>query len=140
MLQTSYLEILDGRARFGGRAGFKTFVFAVIRRVAASRRRRRSVRALLLGRFAAEAGSVGALIAAAPDPAHASETEDRARRVRAAVASLAPRQREVLDLVFFHGLTVDQAAEVMRVSVGSARVHYHRGKERLLALLGELAP
>jgi RNA polymerase sigma factor (sigma-70 family) len=55
--------------------------------------------------------------------------------VRQALGRLAVRQREVLDLVFFHGLTIEEAAQVMGVALGTARVHYQRGKRRLLALL-----
>jgi DNA-directed RNA polymerase specialized sigma24 family protein len=33
-------------------------------------------------------------------------------------------------------MTIEQAATVMRISVGSARTHYTRGKERLAAMLG----
>jgi RNA polymerase sigma factor (sigma-70 family) len=62
--------------------------------------------------------------------------EERGARVRRALGTLPARQREVLDLVFFHEMTVEQAAEVMEVSTGTARTHYHRGKLRLLELLG----
>ena len=37
---------------------------------------------------------------------------------------------------FFHEMTVEEAAEVMDVATGTARTHYHRGKLRLLELLG----
>jgi DNA-directed RNA polymerase specialized sigma24 family protein len=37
--------------------------------------------------------------------------------------------------VFFHGLTIEEAAQVMGVALGTARVHYQRGKRRLLAML-----
>src|SRR2546430_16630775 len=39
-LQASYLKILDGRARFDGRASFRTWLFSVVRYTAAGQRRR----------------------------------------------------------------------------------------------------
>src|SRR5947208_17009574 len=46
-LQASYLKILDGRARFAGRASFRTWLFAVVRNTAAELRRRAALRRLL---------------------------------------------------------------------------------------------
>jgi Sigma-70 region 2 len=40
VLQETYLKVLDGRARFDGRSHFKTWLFAVLRRTAAERRRK----------------------------------------------------------------------------------------------------
>jgi RNA polymerase sigma-70 factor (ECF subfamily) len=123
VLQTTYEKILDGRARFDGRSSLKTWLFAVVRHTAADLRRRRLVATLGLERLFAS------LVRAEPDePAVGSE--ERAK-VRAALARLSRRQREVLDLVFYHDFTVEEAARIMNVSVGSARVHYQRGKQRL---------
>ena len=63
------------------------------------------------------------------------EHSQRNAKLNAAVDRLSSRQREVLQLVFYHDMTVEEAAMAMEVSVGSARVHYHRGKKQLLAML-----
>ena len=51
--------------------------------------------------------------------------------------SLTDKQREVLHLVFYQDLSVREAAEVMQVTVGTARVHYDRGKKKLRGLLAD---
>src|SRR5436305_13811813 len=46
VLQMTYLKILDGRARFDERSSFKTWLFGVVRRTAAERRRSRWLRSM----------------------------------------------------------------------------------------------
>src|SRR5688572_22258882 len=48
VLQTVYLHILQGKARFGGRAEFKTWLFSVIRNLAAKEMRRQMIRRIFL--------------------------------------------------------------------------------------------
>ena len=129
VLQASYLKIFDGQARFAGRSSFQTFLFGVIRRTAAEERRRSAVRRVFFG---PEAGAVH------QDPAAPASEVAPAERLalRAALARLSRRQREVLELVLSMGMTLQEAAETLSLSVGSARVHYERGKRRLAALLG----
>ena len=40
VLQTTYLKVISGRARFGGRSSFRTWLFGVIRQTAREHRRR----------------------------------------------------------------------------------------------------
>jgi RNA polymerase sigma factor (sigma-70 family) len=133
VLQTAYLKLLDGRARFAGHSEFKTFLFGVIRRTASEARRRRAVRAAFsLGMPGAEKdvgieqAGVGRIV-----------REERSRELIAALGQLSARQRDVLHLVFYQDLTIAAAADVLGVSVGSARAHYERGKARLRRILGE---
>jgi RNA polymerase sigma-70 factor, ECF subfamily len=124
VLQMAYVKALSGEARFEGRSALKTWLYGVIRRTAAAERRRVGLLALRLARLAR--------LAALPAPVE--EPPDVAPLARA-FARLSARQREVLHLVFSEGMSVEGAAAVMGVGVGSARVHYDRGKKRLRALL-----
>jgi RNA polymerase sigma-70 factor (ECF subfamily) len=132
VLQTVYLTVLDGRARYDGRSSFRTWLFGVIRLTAASERRKAWLRRLLLTR---EAGSLKPEAPAPPDAE--VERDSRRNNLLHALGKLATRQREVLQLVFYHDLTVEEAAAVMGVAVGSARTHYARGKAHLAVLLGD---
>ena len=133
VLQTVYLMVLDGRARFEGRSEFRTWLFGVILRVAANARRTAWIRHLLLERKANDLQPVEP-----PEAGNEAMLSERGVKLRHALATLATRQRQVLELVFYHDMTVEAAASVMGVSVGSARTHYARGKTRLAALLSSL--
>lgn len=132
VLQDTYLKVLDGRAVFRGESSFRTWLFGVVRRTASEHRR--SVFRRLSALWRVEHNQFAA------DPTDQDAALDGraiADRLRAALKALPARQRQVLHLVFHEDLTVEAAASVMGVSVGSARTHYARGKARLRTLLGE---
>ena len=129
-MQTAYLKVVDGRARFADQSQFRAFLFGVIRRTASEERRRRVIRQTLSLGLATDHTT------GADRLADIVRDESTARLIRA-LDQLAERQREVLHLVFYNDLTIAEAAEVMRVSLGSARTHYERGKARLRQLLGD---
>jgi RNA polymerase sigma factor (sigma-70 family) len=131
VLQDVYVSALDNGLRFDGRSTLKTWLFGVIRHKARARRRRERLRALLGVRHV---NRIDAPIPSALPDDDAIAVERR-ERTRGALAQLPNRQREVLLLVFYHDLTVEEAARVMDCSTGSARVHYDRGKRRLAKLL-----
>jgi RNA polymerase sigma-70 factor (ECF subfamily) len=131
VLQATYLKVLDGRARFDGRSSFKTWLFAVIRRTAAERRRRGWMRALALDRW-----WTGRLESVpVPDPERLASRSEATQRLRESLGALPARQRELLHLVFYQDLSLEEAAQVVGISVGSVRTHYHRAKIRLRQML-----
>jgi RNA polymerase sigma factor (sigma-70 family) len=126
-LQTAYLRILSGRARYGGRSRIKTWVFGVIRLTALDEARR-------WGRRRASTDGVEAAMDVADPAPRADVLAERLEQNAAIIAALnglSSRQREALQLVFYHGMTIEEAAAVMKVSLGSARTHYDRGKKAL---------
>jgi RNA polymerase sigma-70 factor (ECF subfamily) len=132
VLQIAYTKVLRGRLSFGGQAAFKTWWFGVIRLTAFEEARRSRRWFSFLQRW--WAGSTSDL--ASPAPESVPEPRDAELAALAtAVAQLSERQREVLHLAFYQQLSLSEAAEVMGISVGSARQHYERGKQRLRELL-----
>jgi len=127
VLQECYLKVLDGRARYDGRASFKTWLFAVIRRTALDQWRFRLLRRLRLTNDAGLAERPASQ-RAPDDSVYHSELQALFQRE---LEQLPARQREALQLVFYHELSISECAEVMAVSVGSARTHYERGKKKL---------
>ena len=133
VLQAVYLKVLEGRARFDGKSSFKTWLFAVIRKTALDERRRNMLRGLRLVRL----GQAALFRAPEQSPDQAVYRSQIETLFRRALSSLPRRQREVLNLVFYHDFTIEGAAEVMGCSLGSARTHYERGKKRLHKLIDE---
>ena len=134
VLQTTYLKVVSRRARFGGKSTFKTWLFGVIRQTAREHLRQARAHQERADKLGQEIASGEGAVAHPEDRAERSEIS---KALLDALAELPPKQREVLHMVFYQDLTVREAAEVMGVSLGTARVHYDRGKKRLRALLSD---
>ncbi len=131
ILQMAYVKVLEATARFDGRSSLRTWFFAVIRRTAWEHRRRRWVRELLLGQWTARQPAF--IAETTPDAVLAVSEESHA--LRQALTALPVRQREVLHLVFYQEMTIEQSATVLNISLGTARTHFERGKKKLREIL-----
>jgi RNA polymerase sigma-70 factor, ECF subfamily len=120
VLQLVYVKVLSGKAVFDGKSSFKTWLFAVIRKTAAHEFRMELFRRLRMSR-----------IPKAPHENPAGDRHGVEVRLKEALGKLPARQREVLQLVFYHDLSIVEAAKVMGVGIGSARTHYERAKKQM---------
>jgi RNA polymerase sigma factor (sigma-70 family) len=128
VLHDTYMKVLDGRARFEGRSSFTTWLLGILRRTAQEHRRRRWLRVIRLEQWWRGREDIGPVAALEP-------ADDRLGALRLALAQLSQRLQEVLHLVFYQNLTIQEAADVLAMPVGTARTHYERGKQRLRQLL-----
>jgi RNA polymerase sigma-70 factor, ECF subfamily len=124
VLQMVYLKILQDKARYRHKSKLQTWLFAVIRKTAISERRKNLLRTLRSAPVMK--GGQGE-----SRPEAELERSEMQQRFQQALLRLPARQRETLHLVFYQDLSLTEAAEVMDISVGSARRHYERGKKRL---------
>ena len=129
VLQVAYAKALRGAVRFDGRSALKTWWFGVIRFTALEEGRRVRNWFAFLDRWREE-----------PEVREAAALtidggSDELASLASALPALSARQREILHLTFYQQLSLSEAAEVMCVSIGSARQHYARAKQRLRELL-----
>ena len=126
-MQQTYVEVISGRARFAGESSLKTFLFGVAQNLTRAHFRKAAGRARLAERNA---------VMARPELTNAIEPAiERDPRqfdqLWQAVRELSDRQRDVIELVFCNDLTIEDAARIMQVSLGTARQHYSRAKDAL---------
>ena len=118
LVQDTFVRAFGALEGFRGASSLRTWLFTILRRLVVDARRAGRVerrRTALTGEEPAT--SFGAL-----DVVVAGET---AARIRHALASLTPTQREVFTLRVSEGLSYKEIAEVAGTTEGAARVHYH---------------
>lgn len=118
VLQSSYLKVLEGKAPFKEEAQFKTWLFAIIRYTAIDYYK--NTRQQKIFPLTTQEIPIGSNTNELPSPIFQQGLKE-----------LSPNQGRVLHLVFYQNLTIQEAAEVMDIQLGTARTHYKRGKQQL---------
>lgn len=126
VLQTVYLKIYEGKARFSQQSALKSWVFSVIRNTAAD----------LFRKIGKTPESLNEIHNEIPDDRKPDGLE-RQNQFHRILNVLSTQQREVLTLAFYHDLTLEEVAQTMGISVGTVRTHYERGKENFKKRLME---
>ncbi|MHA7129854.1 RNA polymerase sigma factor [Algoriphagus namhaensis] len=121
VLQAVYLKILEGKAKYNEKSSAKTWLFSVIRYTAIDQfKKEKHLEPLELG-------------LEIPDWTEINTEEPM--NYEGLIQQLSPMQAQVLLMVFYHQLTLEESAEVLQISIGTARTHYDRGKKRLKQMI-----
>jgi RNA polymerase sigma-70 factor (ECF subfamily) len=130
LLQETFFRLWRGRDGYRAAGQFRAWLFTIARRLAVDRARRE--------RAVWEEGAEA--LASLPGPDRSDQpaaAQDLAARLEAALARLAPGQREVLLLARVEGLSLEEVARVTGATPGAVRVTLHRALRRLRELAGE---
>ncbi len=127
----AFARIYESRGSYKPAAKFTTYLYRVIVNLSINvAKRRRIIPSVTLD----EGRDV-----ASPDsgPDERAEQSELARAVRDAVLALPANQRMALVLTRYEGLSYQDAAQAMGVSVGAVESLLHRAKQNLRRALGE---
>jgi RNA polymerase sigma-70 factor (ECF subfamily) len=121
--QEAFLRAWRGLPRFRGEAAFATWLYTIVRRVAADEARRPTLRTVPIEEVATLADR------RAGDPVLRGDLEQ-------AVSALEPAQREAFLLVAVLGLSYQEVGALTGAPVGTVASRVFRARTRLAAVLG----
>jgi RNA polymerase sigma-70 factor, ECF subfamily len=128
-----FLDVWRQAGQYEGRAAVSTWLLSIARFKALTAMRRRTNLEL-------DDDMMMKVADPADDPERTLQHKDDAAVLRRSVAQLSPTQAEVIDLVYYHGKTVGEAAEVLEIPEATVktRMFYARKKLRELVEVGGL--
>ncbi len=132
VVQEAFLEAWKRAGTFDARRGSASaFVLSIARSRALDRVRSRGSSDRALSALGREDEPP------VPLPIESAEQRQARDRIQAALATLPPEQRQVLELAYFEGLTQREIAERLSHPLGTVKTRARLALEKLAALLGD---
>ena len=128
LLSDVFLDVWRQAASFQGRASVSTWLLAIARYKALSARRAR-VDAQLDERIASTVADP------ADNPEAALQEKNRSKVLRDSLASLSPEHGEVIDLVYYHGKSVKEVADIIGVGEATVKTRMFYARRKLASLV-----
>jgi RNA polymerase sigma-70 factor (ECF subfamily) len=119
----TFARMVRGIGKFRGDASFKNWLYQIARNAVRNHRRSAAYRRV----------SPISQDFSAPEPGEASSNDEAARKALAVLQPLPPRYRQILELRFLRGRSVEEAAAAMGISVANAKVLQHRALRKAAA-------
>ena len=133
VVQEAFIKAHKGLHKFRGEASPDTWFFRIVVNQARSHQRK-----AWFSRWVGLDGEVAEQLVPNEQRNPPPSDPGLRKRIVDAVRGLSPGQRQAFVLVHLEGQTVREAAQIMRVSEGTAKKHLHRALVRLRQTLGEV--
>ncbi len=128
LLSDVFFDVWQQAGRFEGRSAVTTWLLSIARFKALSARRRRTH---------AELNEViEATVADSADNAEvALEKKHEGEMLRGALTKLSPDHREIIDLVYYHEKSVDDAAQILSIPSATVKTRMFYARKKLAELV-----
>jgi len=128
LLSDVFLDVWRQAAQFEARSSVPTWLLAIARYKALSAMRRR-IDAELDGEIASTIADP------ADDPEIVLQNKDRGELLRRGLASLSPEHGEVIDLVYYHGKSVAEVADIVGIPAATVKTRMFYARKKLAELI-----
>ena len=128
VLNDVFLDVWRRAAQFEGRAAVSSWLLGAARFKALSAMRRRTD-------LPWNEGLAASIADPADDPEMALQQKDRAESLRQGLVKLTPAHSEVIDLVYYHGKTVEEVAQIAGVSAATVKTRMLYARKKLAAFV-----
>jgi len=128
LISDVFLDVWRQADRFEGRAAVTTWLLAIARFKALSVLRRRPDEEL-------DEEMVSAIEDPADNPELAAEKKDKSEILRKCLTALSPEHREIIDLVYYHEKSVEEAAEIVGIPQNTVKTRMFYARKKLAELL-----
>jgi RNA polymerase sigma-70 factor, ECF subfamily len=128
LLSDVFLDVWRQAAAFEARSSVSTWLLAIARYKALSARRRRTDVEL-------DEEIASKVADPADDPEVLLQKKNRAELLRHSLARLSPEHGEIVDLVYFHGKSVKEVAEVVGIAEATVKTRMFYARKKLADLI-----
>jgi RNA polymerase sigma-70 factor (ECF subfamily) len=125
-----FLEVWRKAGRFEGRSRVSTWLLAIARHKAYSAFERRTD-TQLDGQFAAKIEDP------ADGPGRILDAKQRSATLARCLMQLSPAHREIIDLVYYHEMKVEEVAQITGIPLATVKTRMHYARKRLAEFLHE---
>jgi RNA polymerase sigma-70 factor (ECF subfamily) len=134
VVQEAFIHVLRGIGAFRGQSTFRTWLYRIVTHAALDYRRWRAVRATgsLDVETALEPAAKGP---AKPSPVEEAATNDLRKAIEKALANVSDRNRAALVLYAIEGMSYQEIAQVLDISIGTVMSRIFNARQRLKELL-----
>jgi RNA polymerase sigma-70 factor (ECF subfamily) len=122
-----FLSVWRQAGRFQARSTVSTWLLAIARHKAISELRRRREEQIDISEVEREDP--------ADNPEIAFQKKDRGETIRHCLMQLSPEQREIIDLAYYHGKSVEEVAEIIGIPRNTVKTRMFRARKRLSEML-----
>jgi RNA polymerase sigma-70 factor (ECF subfamily) len=129
VVQEVFLDVWRKADEFKGRSEVSTWLLVIVRNKALTVLRHRSAAQL-------DEDAAACIADSADTPEMATQKEQARSIIRKCLTQLPPAHREIIDLAYYHGKSIEDVAKIVGIAVNTVKTRMFYARKHLAELLG----